>query len=110
MKFALRLVIDMVSSVRLSACGVRVRLNVSADPKSARKSLKKGRLDLTPFEKTCEPLINDLMAQRSLPLPRGLQESLYRNLLRVLAFCAAAAVESSELDVFGITVDPRLGR
>ena len=109
-KFALRLVIDMVSSVRLSACGLRIRLDVSADPKTARKSLKQGRLDLTTFEKTCAPLIKDLMAQRSLPLPGGLQEALYKNLLRTLAFCAAAAVESSQLDIFGISVDPKLGR
>ena len=109
-KFALRLVLDMVSSVRLSACGLRIRLDVSADPKTAKKALKQGHLNLAPFEKSCEPLIEDLMSQRSLPVPGGLQKALYKNLLRVLAFCAAATVKSSELDIFGICVDPRLGR
>ena len=45
-KFALRLVIDMVSSVQLSACGMRVRLDVSPDPVSARRSLKPHSLEL----------------------------------------------------------------
>ncbi|CAE7805575.1 unnamed protein product [Symbiodinium sp. CCMP2456] len=109
-KFALRLVLDMVSSVRLSACGLRIRLDVSADPKTARKALKQGHLDLAPFEKSCEPLIEDLLSQRTLPVPGGLQKALYKNLLRTLAFCAAATVKSSELDIFGICVDPKLGR
>ena len=107
-KFAWRLIIDMLSSLQLSASGVKVRLEVSSDVKSASKSLKLSQLDLKPYEKSCQPLIREWIDQRKLPLPRSLQESLYTNLLRLLAYCAAAAVESSQLDVFGVTVDPRM--
>ena len=39
-RFALRLVIDMVASVQLSGCGLRIRLQVEADPGSAKKCLQ----------------------------------------------------------------------
>ncbi|CAK9000806.1 unnamed protein product [Durusdinium trenchii] len=109
-KFALRLVIDMVSSVELSGCGLRVSVQIEADPSSAKKSLQQYPLNLGPFEKSCEPLVKELMAQRTIPLPQKLQKALYKNLLRVLALSAAAALQSSKLDVFGISVDPRFGR
>ena len=37
-------------------------------------------------------------------------QALYKNLLRVLAFSATAALQSSKLDVFGICVDPNFRR
>ena len=213
----------MVSSVRLSGCGLRIRLQVEADPKSAQKSLqcqdhdrifwffgdmlcliqsenmyvlitifargnvrclgvscpnryppqkKMGScfwqahsrhgilrqypMNLAPFEKSCEPLIKELLSQRSIPLPENIQEAmkkalprwlfqkhfsvviyvihkrfacnysccvlraladylaaweaLYKNLLRVLAFSATAALQSSKVDLFGISIDPNFRR
>lgn len=109
-KFALRLVIDMVASVQLSGCGLRIRLQIEADPGSAKKCLQQYPLNLLPFEKSCEPLVKELLSQRSIPLPEKIQEALYKNLLRVLAFSATAALQSSKLDVFGICVDPNFRR
>eukprot|EP00435_Cladocopium_sp_Y103_P058785 s859_g20.t1 len=73
-KFALRLVIDMVASVQLSGCGLRIRLQIEADPGSAKRCLEQYPLNLAPFEKSCEPLVKELLSQRSIPLPEKIQE------------------------------------
>eukprot|EP00434_Breviolum_minutum_P004109 symbB.v1.2.003620.t1/scaffold203.1/size271217/12 len=83
---------------------------VEADPKSAQKSLQQYPMNLAPFEKSCEPLIKELLSQRSIPLPENIQEALYKNLLRVLAFSATAALQSSKVDLFGISIDPNFRR
>eukprot|EP00438_Fugacium_kawagutii_P025976 Skav226704 [mRNA] locus=scaffold3811:32766:33438:+ [translate_table: standard] len=75
LRFALRLVIDMVSSVQLSGCGLRIRVQIEADPSSAQKPLQQYPLNLAPFEKSCEPLIEELLSQRSIPLPDRIQEA-----------------------------------
>ena len=74
-KFALRLVIDMISSVRLAGCGLKITVNIEADPVTARKRLRASSLNLAPFEKSCEPLVEELRAQRNVPLPGRLQEA-----------------------------------
>ena len=34
-------------------------------------------MNLAPFEKSCEPLIKELLSQRSIPLPDNIQEAIY---------------------------------
>ena len=41
-------------------------------------------------------------------IPIPVRGQLYKNLVRLLAVGAAAALDSAEVDVFGIRIDPRL--
>jgi len=39
-------------------------------------------MNLAPFEKSCEPLIKELLSQRSIPLPEKIQEAMKKALPR----------------------------
>ncbi len=40
-------------------------------------TLRQYPMNLAPFEKSCEPLIKELLSQRSIPLPDNIQEAIY---------------------------------
>ena len=152
-----------VSALVDAGAGPHVRVHLAMFFRIAARQYP---LNLAPFEKSCEPLVKELLSHRSIPLPEKIQEAkmvncwelqkvgsihlviswyfgicdakckgqkirqpynktrewegclrcciwaqaLYKNLLRVLAFSATAALQSSKLDVFGISVDPNFRR
>lgn len=46
--------------------------------------LRQYPMNLAPFEKSCEPLIKELLSQRSIPLPEKIQEAMKKALPRWL--------------------------
>merc|ERR1712032_172680 len=110
-RFALRLMVDMVSSMRVSCFGMHIRFSVTADPANAAQSHKRSALDSEAFEAAYQPLIDELLKDDQINfayVPDGLEKQLYGNILHVVANIMAAIVDSSDIDMFGIHVSPDL--
>jgi len=110
-RFALRLGVDMASSLQASLFGLRIRLVIEADPVNAALPQSRAALDLEAFEQACDPLIDELLADEEINiamLPDHTERRLYKHVLRLVANLGAAALDSSEFDIFGVYVDPDL--
>eukprot|EP00440_Ansanella_granifera_P039880 gb/GFBE01043255.1/.p1 GENE.gb/GFBE01043255.1/~~gb/GFBE01043255.1/.p1 ORF type:complete len:351 (+),score=78.31 gb/GFBE01043255.1/:1-1053(+) len=108
-RFALRLVVDMASSLRISTFGLKFSIKVELDAANSLKTEYRSPMDVAALEKVCEPMVEELLADDEVNismLPDHLEKQLYMNVFRLLANVAAAAVDSSEIDLFGIRIDP----
>jgi len=110
-RFALRLMIDMVSSMRVSCFGMHVRFSVAADPENAAQTHRRSALDSAAFEAACQPLIDELLKDDQINfayVPDALEKQLYGNILLIVANLMAGIVDSADIDIFGIHVSPDL--
>lgn len=108
-QFALRLVLDIVDSLRISTFGLKISIKVEPHPENALKPQMRSAMDLEAFEKACEPLIQELLADEDINIAfvaDHLELRLYQNVMRIIANLMATAVDMSDIELFGIRLDP----
>lgn len=111
-RFASRLLIDMASTLRITVFGLPFSLSVMPT-QDAITNVSRGRLalDVASFERTCEPLIQDLLADEQINIamiPDAVEERLYRTMMRLIANVLAAAVDACEVEAAGVRIKPEV--
>jgi len=111
-QFAMRLIIDIVASMKISTFGLNFTINVEADPEAAAEANERtGDINVEEFEEYCEPLIQNLLNDPNINIamiPDNVEMSLYKNVARLIFNIAVAGLELTTVDVAGIRVEPDL--
>lgn len=103
------MVLDIVDSLRISTFGLKISIKVEPHPENALKPQMRSAMDLEAFEKACEPLIQELLADEDINIAfvaDHLELRLYQNVMRIIANLMATAVDMSDIELFGIRLDP----
>lgn len=110
-RFALRLVVDAASSLRISVFGLTFTVRAETNAASLAERQHRASLDVSALEAACEPLVRQMLADDDVNIamvPDATEEKIYRTVLKLVANVLAAAVDAAEVEVCGIKVDPDL--
>lgn len=110
-RFAMRLVVDAASSLRISIFGLTFAVHAESNAANLAARQHRSALDVSALEVACEPLVQQLLGDEDVNIamiPDAAEEKIYRTVLKLVANVLAAAVDAAEIEVCGVKIDPDL--
>eukprot|EP00316_Scyphosphaera_apsteinii_P001368 CAMPEP_0119306156 /NCGR_PEP_ID=MMETSP1333-20130426/6976_1 /TAXON_ID=418940 /ORGANISM="Scyphosphaera apsteinii, Strain RCC1455" /LENGTH=301 /DNA_ID=CAMNT_0007309393 /DNA_START=201 /DNA_END=1106 /DNA_ORIENTATION=- len=112
-RFALRLVSDMLYSTRITVLGVQIDLMVVLNPEAVclTTAREHASWDAKRLERAFAPLVDELLQDEQINLtllPDGVERQLYLNIVQLLFNIASVAAGQSRVDCFGLAAKSTL--